>query len=96
MAKQTINNGETGLVVRTKLNSMFDDLYTADATNAAYVHTQGSASATWTVAHNLHHNPHVSVTTAGGEQVMADVNHTSVDVTVITFAAPLAGYARFS
>jgi hypothetical protein len=96
MAQQTINNGETGLVVRTKLNSMFGDLYTAGAANAAYIHTQGSASATWTVAHNLHHTPHVSVTTTGGEQVWADVNHTSADVTVITFAAPLAGYARFS
>jgi hypothetical protein len=96
MAQQTINNGETGLSVRTKLNSMFGELYADDATNTVYIHTQGSASATWTVAHNLHHTPHVSVTTTGGEQVWADVSHTSSDVTVITFAAPLAGYARFS
>jgi hypothetical protein len=96
MTQQTINNGETGLSVRTKLNTMFGELYTADAANGAYIHTQGSASATWTIAHNLHYNPHVSVTTTGGLQVLADVSHTSTDVAVVTFAAPLAGYARLS
>jgi hypothetical protein len=96
MSQQTINNGETGLSVRTKLNSMFGELYTADAANAAYIYTQASPSATWTIAHNLHFNPHVSITTTGGLQVWADVSHTSTDVAVISFAAPLAGYARLS
>ena len=36
MAKQVINNGETGLLTRTKLNSNFDELYLADG-NTAYL-----------------------------------------------------------
>lgn len=35
MAKQTINNGETGLIVRGKLNDMFTEVYTDVAANTA-------------------------------------------------------------
>jgi len=33
VAKQTINNGETGLVIRGKLNNMFTELYNAKSDN---------------------------------------------------------------
>lgn len=64
--------------------------------SAAYVHTQASASATWTIAHNLGFFPDVAVFTVGGVEVVAEVVHTSTLVTVVQFAAPMSGSARLS
>lgn len=64
MARQTINNGESGLSVRTKLNDNFTELYGTRTTNAngtfiryadgtqicfnAFLATSSSADTTWT------------------------------------------------
>ena len=56
-----------------------------------YLHTQSSASDTWTVNHNLGYRPVVSVRSPGGVEVEATVTHTSVNQCVVTFAAPYTG-----
>lgn len=66
------------------------------AASSAYVHTQPSASDTWTIAHNLGFYPDVAVFTVGGVEVVAQVTHTSTLVTVVQFAAPMSGSARLS
>lgn len=66
------------------------------AASSAYVHTQASASDTWTIAHNLGYFPDVAVFTVGGVEVVAAAVHTSTLVTVVTFAAPMSGSARLS
>jgi hypothetical protein len=45
MAQQTINNGETGLNVRTKINSNFTEVYTAGSTSLTRMnnHVGGTA-----------------------------------------------------
>lgn len=43
MAKETINNGETGLQVRTKLNNMFGEVYT----NAVAMQFSADGSESW-------------------------------------------------
>lgn len=46
MAKQTINNGETGLLVRTKINDNFTELYdTIGVTLQTFLTVSGSISA---------------------------------------------------
>ncbi|HET6497704.1 MAG TPA: DUF2793 domain-containing protein, partial [Coriobacteriia bacterium] len=59
-----------------------------------FVHTQGSASATWTVNHNLGFRPSVEVFSVGGAEIDAAVLHTSVNQTVISFNTATAGSAR--
>lgn len=60
-----------------------------------YQHTQSSASALWTVNHNLGRWPSaVTVLSAGGVEVAAQVNHVSINQLTVTFAAPFAGLAR--
>lgn len=61
-----------------------------------YVHTQGSASATWTVNHNLGFRPQVEVFSPGWVCVEAVVTHTSDNQTVITFNAAQTGQAVFN
>jgi hypothetical protein len=61
-----------------------------------YEHIQSVASSTWTANHNLGFRPNVSVKTMGGVEVMAEVQHTSVNQTQITFDSPMTGIANFS
>lgn len=62
--------------------------------NQGTVFTQSSPSATWTLNHNLGFKPAVTVYSAGGMQVGADVVHISNNQTQIFFASPQAGTAR--
>jgi len=61
----------------------------------AYEHVQTSASAGWTVNHNLARWPSaVTVVTTGGVEAEATVTHVSPAQLIIAFAAPFAGRAR--
>lgn len=60
----------------------------------SYVHVQNSASATWTVNHNLGRFPgSVRVLSPGGVEVEAEVLDISSSQLSIRFAAPAAGRA---
>lgn len=60
-----------------------------------YTHTQGTPSAMWTVNHNLSTYPAVTVMDSGGSEVEGDIQHTSVNQTVLMFTAAFSGKARF-
>ncbi len=72
------------------------DLLDALSVEGVYTHTQASASATWTINHNLGFRPEVAVTDAGGNERCGSVSHTSNNQTVIRFATALAGFARLT
>lgn len=61
-----------------------------------FIHTQGSAATSWTVNHNLGFRPAVEVFSAGGAEVDAEILHTSLNQTVISFNAAVTGSARFT
>lgn len=62
----------------------------------AYVHTQGVASATWVVTHNLGWNPNVTVQDSAGTTVEGDTVYNSVNQLTINFVAAFAGTAYLS
>ena len=64
------------------------------AAAAAFVHTQSVAAADWIVNHNLGVQPTVSVTDAGGNVVLAEVQHVSTAQARVRFALAVAGVAR--
>ena len=66
------------------------------APGSGSVHLQLSAELTWTINHNLGIRPGVDITDTGGMAVNADVLHTSVNQTVVSFVVPTAGIARLS
>jgi hypothetical protein len=66
----------------------------SEPAGAGYTHTQGSAASTWTVNHNLGFRPDVTIYSAGGREVEADVLHLNNNQTEIYFAAPFSGTAR--
>ena len=57
-----------------------------------YEHVQSTASAVWTVNHNLGRRPAaVAVLSPGGVEVNAAVTHVSVNQLIVTFSAPAVG-----
>jgi hypothetical protein len=66
------------------------------SSGVAYQHNQVSAAGVWTINHNLGFRPSVSILDTGGNEIEADVRHTSTNQLVIYFAIPLAGVARLT
>lgn len=60
----------------------------------AYIHTQASASAEWIVNHNFGERPIVEVVDDGGNVVIADVIHISVNQLRVYFSQPQTGAVR--
>ena len=60
-----------------------------------YDFTQSSASATWTINHNLGFRPDVEVRNSGGQVVMAEILHVSINQAIIYFSSPTTGSAHF-
>lgn len=56
--------------------------------------TQASASTTWTIAHNLGHQPVVDARNTGGALVWGEILHLSINVIQIVFTTAIAGTAR--
>lgn len=66
----------------------------AGVPGASYIHTQSSASATWTINHNLGFRPSIELFTAGGVEFMGDIVHTSLNQAVVSLASAQTGTAR--
>jgi hypothetical protein len=62
----------------------------------SYEHTQGVASATWNVVHNLNFYPNVTVQDSAGNIVEGEIAYTNSDSLVITFSAAFSGTAYLS
>ena len=56
-------------------------------------HTQGSASSTWTVTHNLNKFPSVTIVDSNEEQIIGVVDYQSANTIVLTFSAAISGKA---
>ena len=65
-------------------------------TMQTYIHTQSTASTSWVINHNLGFKPNVTLLSAGGMQMEADVLHVSNNQVTITFLIPVTGTARLS
>jgi hypothetical protein len=62
----------------------------------AYAHTQGTASATWNITHNLDFYPNVTVVDSAGTIVEGEISYTNRNQVVLTFAASFSGKAYLS
>lgn len=69
-----------------------DTTETDDAWPGTFIHTQVSASVTWTVAHHFGVEPAVSLV-VDGVSVEAEVQHVNDETTVITFSQATSGLA---
>jgi hypothetical protein len=61
-----------------------------------YVHTQGVASTTWTINHNLEYYPSIEVVDSAGTVVIGNYTYVNVNTIIATFTSPFAGKAYLS
>lgn len=64
--------------------------------STSYTYTQGPASLTWTIPHNLGFKPNVTVEDSGGGIIEGDVVYTDNNNLTITFTAASSGKAYLS
>ena len=62
----------------------------------SYTHTQGVASTTWNITHNLHFYPNVTVQDSAGNIVEGEIAYTNSDSLVVTFSTAFSGEAYLS
>jgi hypothetical protein len=62
----------------------------------SFKYEQQSASAIWTINHNLGFNPNVNISDYGGNNVECDIEQISTNQMVLLFAEPVSGYAYLS
>ena len=62
----------------------------------SHVHTQNSASASWTITHNLQFVPNITVVDSGGTVVEGSYNYPNSNTVVLTFSAAFSGKAYLS
>lgn len=60
---------------------------------ASYVHTQGVASAVWTIVHGRGSFPAVTVIDSSGQVVFTDMSYPDSNTVVLTSVFPFSGYA---
>jgi hypothetical protein len=93
-SNETITTTTTPVAVRTYNEPVITpttiNLGTGDA---RYVHSQGSAAATWTITHNLNKYPSVTIVDSGSNVQIGEVLYNSLDQVTVTFAAAFSGYA---
>lgn len=58
-----------------------------------FVYEQGVASSEWEINHNLNKYPSVTVVDSAGNEVIAEVNYTSMNTCVVTMTAAFKGKA---
>jgi hypothetical protein len=61
--------------------------------HGTYTHTQVSASATWTITHNLNCFPSVTIVDSAGTVVFGDIEYISANAVRVTFVAAFGGKA---
>jgi len=65
----------------------------AGSTLVFYTHNQATASAVWTINHNLNGNPTAVVFDSGGTQCEGSFSYPTLNQMVITFTAAFSGTA---
>tara|TARA_R110001592_G_scaffold204577_1_gene454644 strand:+ start:19224 stop:19670 length:447 start_codon:yes stop_codon:yes gene_type:complete len=65
----------------------------ADLGDLNYVHNQGSASASWTIGHNLNKFPNAVVVDSAGTIVIGEVVYNSINSITINFTGSFSGKA---
>lgn len=61
-----------------------------------FTHTQSSPSDTWIINHNLGYRPSVELIDIGGLEIEGEVQHLSLNQTVVRFNVATAGFARLN
>ena len=78
------------------INSRFDgnmQSVLAPSADKFFAYEQAQPSDTWTIQHNLHKYPSVSIVDTAGSAFLGEVHYIDENSMTVSFAAAMAGYA---
>ena len=78
------------------INSRFDgtlNTVLAPSADKFFAYEQAQPSDTWTIQHNLHKYPSVSIVDTAGSAFLGEVRYIDENSLTVSFAAAVAGYA---
>lgn len=84
----TSNETDRTITLTRRDNTTLSDTYTH-----SYIHTQGLASDTWTITHNLGRYPSITVVDSSNKEVIGDIQYITLNQVVITFNGGFSGKA---
>lgn len=64
--------------------------------NDSYVHIQSQAATQWTINHNLNKYPAVHIVDTNNNEVIGDLQYTTINQVVLSFSEPFSGSAFLS
>lgn len=92
--KMVIASSFTNTETQRTLNlTREDDTVLTSSFKFAHIHTQTSASSSWSITHGLGKYPSATVVDSAGSEVIGEVNYTDNNNLTITFTAPFSGKA---
>ena len=92
----TLTGPEIKAFYELELKAFTDLLYDKLILLGTYTHTQGTASATWTITHNLGRHPSVTVVDSDEKTVVGDIEYISDNVIQISFSGGFSGKAHLN
>jgi hypothetical protein len=79
-------SGAAGLTVNSGVSGI-------SSPHGTYTHSQGVASDTWIITHNLGCKPSVTIVDSGGNVQIGEVLYNNDNQVTVTFSASFSGYA---
>lgn len=91
-----VSNGDA--VNKAHLDDTVDEVkaYVEDNYSRFFIFQKPVPSTTWVINHNLGFKPSVELFNSGSQEIDGDVVNTSINQTIISFTAPVAGFARLT
>jgi hypothetical protein len=87
----TVTTGTAGATITgTAPNQVLNLVYPS---SIRHIHTQGTATTTWTINHALGGYPSVSIVDSSKTVVFGEVNYVSVSQVVVNFTSAFSGFA---
>jgi len=83
----------TATRTHAEVNVVVDAAPSATPDPPAFVFTQSTPEAAWTIEHGLNSFPSVTLTDADGNVIVAQVRYVDPNTVVVTFSQPVAGSA---
>lgn len=62
----------------------------------SFIFSQGVASSTWTIVHNLNFFPNVTIVDSAGDEVIGDIHYSNINTIIVHFSGAFSGKAYLS
>ena len=96
MSQVTVTQVNRNVTVTEAAANLLVTTGNVSSPHGTFTHSQGSASDTWTITHNLGCKPSVTIVDSGGNVQIGEVLYNNDNQVTVTFSSAFAGYAHLN